>query len=526
MDPTAFSTLLLDESQDVEALTARFSARLKDLEAKKEETERELDRLEDEIDRTKRRLEELTSLDGSDYTQTLPEEIVREIFSVACEGEWILFAENLGRDDSSFRQTTAVALSHVCRRWYKIADSCPRLWTRLSLTNLDELRPGGYGEDEPLPSFLAFLKVVLRRSKSLPLHLTLNPLPCYDAEDGIGYFGWPPFWGVLLESRHRWSSFEAVQSADPFGPSTNTNCISFPVLSNLRIQLCELDQDLSYHFPNLTNLFLDNAVNVSAKTFIGSFPRLVNLTIFSRLNLGLPNVSPGILFDLLKASPSLETLRLNFGDTGPDVDHDGRPFRPITLPSLRTLELQHSYAEFYASTLLPNLSTPVLENIDLLEIAVAMDPNALTEFLSPAKVPRLKQLRIVIGNPYFFDGDYGDPEWAGYLQSNSRADWVKWSTAVSGAGSLGKKKRIVRNTFTKTELPLLEHEVLYMDRKDYMEDHIGWLLAEKEDDDEPAGHSDVWDQVYGDEMEALEGILDLFKTSFTEEVARTLIFIL
>ena len=107
-----------------------------------------------------------------------------------------------------------ILLTHICRDWRSIALSIPRLWSRLYIPTLREVR--GY-RSEVLPYFLEWKRRIEARTEEVQKWLTLSAacplsITLMPASDPISH---PPLLDSIIQSSRRWQQLELGSFLSP-----------------------------------------------------------------------------------------------------------------------------------------------------------------------------------------------------------------------------------------------------------------------------------------------------------------------
>ena len=194
--------------------------------------------------------------------------------------------------------TTWHAVTQVCRRWRKIAQNCPSLWTNIHFT-----RFSGYSH---MPEYIR-----LSCSELLVIQLELcTDFRGTDFEEGIG----------LFVNRNLPAVMHRTRELDIYGESTASQRMAFTELntSSLETLIIQCNQDrlsskpmdarlpqvFQGHLPSLKYLWLDRFTAFSP----GNFTNLKQLHLSDLPILKVSHLRS--VLDLLHANPTLENLML------------------------------------------------------------------------------------------------------------------------------------------------------------------------------------------------------------------------
>ncbi|KAG8950002.1 hypothetical protein FRC04_008081 [Tulasnella sp. 424] len=230
-------------------------------------------------------------------------------------------------------------LSLVCRLWWGWIESSALFWTYIS------------PEDGP-----TYVRRALEKSKDAPIDIR------YPRHESLGM----TLEALLVEAGPhiaRWRSLSALQPLEPVSWKSAFTALTTtpaPILKTLKLKLSDqsrsTSQDTIILFggapasPSLENLYL-NQIPVA----IGP----LRLSGLMSLNLKrVVTISTLELFEILRASPGLETLRLEENTGLAAVESRPSAVEPIELPKLRSLTVQlidHGAANCLHSTIrIPN----------------------------------------------------------------------------------------------------------------------------------------------------------------------------
>jgi hypothetical protein len=290
-----------------------------------------------------------------------------------------------------------VRVSHVCRKWRRIALDCPLLWTSIT-----------FHESYPFSESEAWL----HRSKQCPLDISLD-IPPYDDElkfssshddEDVEYDADPEKKGlerlkqildIIMPQVRRWKSFDlstvTYEQAHTALKSLG-DCPSEPGAPLLEELSLYCDEDTAFerfmheqykshillfggHAPKLTNLglwsvhldwnlLLPQALRSGSFMHTSSQLPVANNLREIELSFHATEVRPSLdqFLMILKASPCLESLKL--ACSGPILSSDITESDRISLPNLRLLFLA-SLDEPYATKIIRLLHTPGLVSFGL-----------------------------------------------------------------------------------------------------------------------------------------------------------------
>ncbi|KIO26559.1 hypothetical protein M407DRAFT_24146 [Tulasnella calospora MUT 4182] len=281
----------------------------------------------------------------------------------------------------------AMAISHVCSRWYNVAVSFPSLWTVL---------------DADVPRRLT--EMALERSCKLPLVLlALNGLysQTNGTQESLKY---------LSQHIHRWQSARIAISEDRLGHVTQ---FPAPLLRYLQIT-----PPVDYGASDISNV--DQIISAQ-QFFQGQTPSLEKLDMAYWIQWDTPNLpslrelrigfwgieSPTVsgIVEMLAGCPRLEKLELDIcliaaEHPGPDTSTQAE------LPHLRQLTIIGSQPE-HAAAILDHLQCPQLEHANIDFYRLFLDPeqiSPMTSHLLQAIKPKFQnmlqgtnQIRLVLG---------------------------------------------------------------------------------------------------------------------------------
>ncbi|KAG7096371.1 hypothetical protein E1B28_003815 [Marasmius oreades] len=309
-----------------------------------EETTDYLTRILEKLDAERQQLETQISQRHSITTvqRTVPAEIWETIFSIACSGsseDGYSLSMTMTPNLWSFATTVSafpIVLSHVCRRWRAIANSCPTLWSSISINGLRD-----FSTEHKI-----LIETFLEKSAKCPLNLRA-------AEDWSGRT--PSVMWELLKSHFLrrcgrlyldligFSSLDNFEETDitfhhllslrldsPIPGELNLNSPFWQAICHApkltQAQICKIYPPNSLPYPQLTTLVLDTIL----------LRRVEHLLRVLELSSNLRS------FALLDAYPD---------DHPNSLDHI---IRPVGMPSLRTLS-------FYSNSKLLRIDNPILE---------------------------------------------------------------------------------------------------------------------------------------------------------------------
>jgi hypothetical protein len=398
----------------------------------------------------------LTGHGSLEIFKQLPTEILADIFVHTCGDEYIGFVDHfsLPPEESTWFVTqegnTVYTLKAVCKDWKELADRTPGLWRRICFS-FNDLYPGdGYFRSPQHFEDMA-KRVLLPRSAGLDLYLQIHGHECLtepdsDTQRRSRYF--IPLLRILAQEGHRWVSVDFSDLELPEGGAppalrleilrTLENVIAatqFPRLRYLSYLSASEEPDLiapkldfSSNAPQLKGLTL----RIEDLQISGGLLSLLQCRWDSLTSLVIdPEGSPPAswaslvrpLLPVLHATrQSLEHFHLRGScvyDLEPPEDAQPISRRPkqVQLDKLRKLVLEDTQAMQLCGALLPRLSCPNLQTVEVLlcrppEIP-SIDASGLWEGAVPsrltiferflASVPLLQTLTILqIPNlPYY-----------------------------------------------------------------------------------------------------------------------------
>lgn len=247
-----------------------------------------------------------------------------------------------------------LTLREVCKWWYAIVDTCPRLWQTIPLND-------AYG------TMLPQRQAHLWTTRSMPFQYDID-LNVLDPQSIL------PLVSPLLSSADRWRSFRfggpnrADELLSPDNDLTQDN------LTHLHLCLHDAEQeewDEDESRITFSHISPDESSNYALNLWISKLPssrllpplRFVHVTIAEGGPAGL-HTQPSDILGFLKACPELESFFLS------GFPHDGpidRPLPIVRLPNLLTLHIKHTC---YVRELLSHLDTPRLRNLYLAHLNV------------------------------------------------------------------------------------------------------------------------------------------------------------
>ncbi|KAJ7607600.1 hypothetical protein DFH06DRAFT_214218 [Mycena polygramma] len=324
--------------------------------------------------------------------RTLPEEIVREIFTALLPYR--------DRYPTMKRTQFPVVLTLICREWRAIALSIPRLWASLHIA-APYLSPWANGQ-----IINDGVKTWLSRSGNLPLSISFVWTASHESEDLTkGAEDRSAILHSLMVYSNRWAhmrfifpAYESFQSLATLSPA------DVPQLQTVVIRLGTPIPASSNYFSFAHGI---NVQGISLKSIVDTHTHaLVPQSPIRFLSLLGPTFSLGQVLTMLRQSPQLETCTLSIAD-GPEpvppqpvrmvrlrrlciVDQtrggNGTTlFRYVELPNLDTLD--YSYTMWFTA-LLPYLAT--FHNLTSLGLSTRMSKETLAQCL--ADVPKLEKL--------------------------------------------------------------------------------------------------------------------------------------
>lgn len=257
---------------------------------------------------------------------TLPEDVVVQILKMAYQHHF----PHCRLDNGMPHINSPVAISHVSRRWRRLALSVPAIWTCVHVT---PSQPSRYAE---------VIKAYLVRSRELPISIfficeTVRSRKSWWPWESFQRDHWPRYkscWKYLLAERYRWKNcaihVDHEQNLSLLLKSLERK--TFLQLEYLRIMVPEdadpMDRLPDFKAPKLLHLRTDSIPDIS-KEYGKILVNLTQLTIF--------NTSPnmGLFLKMLRqAAPTLQTLSLVKITFYQDDD-------PTILPAQLTLTLPH-----------------------------------------------------------------------------------------------------------------------------------------------------------------------------------------
>ncbi|EAU89340.1 hypothetical protein CC1G_03605 [Coprinopsis cinerea okayama7 len=492
--------------QALEALIARSSASLSTLEKRKKWLLQELESVKVDINLVNSDITNLRYATKTTLIQEFPVELLSRIFTMACEGQTLALCGAKG--NKRHRTATAVVLSKVCKQWNAIAKRCPLLWNKVGISCI-ERSLGSRSRRDP---FLDVVRTTLQRSNPVPLYLGFYNNVQRDIEDLI----WLKFWTTILEFRHRFATFHLDRTE--LGPIGSIDTSPLP---NQALQLTNVKTVSSP--PNLLPVVPLNA--------------LTHLTIFVSDSY---DMSPESLVTILRSAPLLEVLRLNFGEHGLQESESKLP--PVDLPRLRVLELQHWFIDAYDGTLLPLLSTPSLERLDIVDAWNSPAPDSddnLFSFISPKRVPNLREFRVGYGNPIYLgrvEGVGDELEYFAYIKSSDHRQWKRWTekmfTFYDSDGDFEEfEHHSIRHhriwgqgwsVFTEVKRPAKEYGRDEWGEVCFVEDQIGEIVSNDPRKRDVIPLNTGWGNLKTEELANLEDWFEVMCHKHLRKVERTL----
>ncbi|ESK81586.1 hypothetical protein Moror_11143 [Moniliophthora roreri MCA 2997] len=288
----------------------------------------------------------------------IPVEIWREIFMIICTMNYS-FSMDTAAPNDIYVALYAYDLSHVCSLWRDIAHATPKLWSSFSV-NYHNLQP-----DISYP-----LHIYLTNSKDSPLSIQISFQRSYRAKpDG------PPFWlthsgrntfETLLEHASRWEMLDLVieDKSEPFLRHFSPEAFSLPLLRKF-VDNCPFsahnaeDEDTVRWFwdairtaPLIHDVILDASSNMDVDSY--PYHQLMSMEIrHIERNQHILHILP--------SCTRLQSLKI-----GVIVYYLGRqPSIPVTLNSLKTLEIGLIYPPKQIEDLLNSLTFPSLTSLEL-----------------------------------------------------------------------------------------------------------------------------------------------------------------
>ncbi|KAL7277092.1 hypothetical protein ACG7TL_008937 [Trametes sanguinea] len=255
-----------------------------------------------------------------------------------------------------------LVIASVSRQWRDIAINTPELWTNITIQH---------------PRHYNWIPVCLQRSCGLPIDVTMDcrstnliTAPVVDC-----------MMSRLMPHVHRWRRF-ALMTCDPaiaYVIGRRLSDASAPQLRHLQLSLSGSSGNQEVVLPDILQGGAEALSSVrfdSLATPWGSAP-LVNLTTIDLRWLWLRTRLQYEQFrDMLAASPRIRALILR----GTYIHlHSGRTYPPLSIPTLRYLELSGDTVCRMSSL----LSTPALEELTLANL----DETEFREFVESLPLP-------------------------------------------------------------------------------------------------------------------------------------------
>lgn len=294
---------------------------------------------------------------------TFPTELLRAVFiSLAQAPDELWLEDDVGCYNLE-RASTPFSLAAVCQRWRYIALTLPELWTYVGIPSSAD------GNERRSHSFFRYVQTVLDRShlhlagtRQHPLHVMLDW--CTSSSWSVSDYH-QRILDIVGRHARRWLRVH-INFPTGFG-AANANIFrrSTPLLEEFYTACSAAENRLPW--------------TASSPVYLPDCPRLRRLDdqrlfihptqhrpMLTYISTWIHSISPALLWDVLRLTPSLKELHIEFLDMPQDVLLP--PSSPISLPALTILGVYGQgthFATWLSGLQLPSL-TDLWQNTDTL----------------------------------------------------------------------------------------------------------------------------------------------------------------
>ncbi|KAJ6589361.1 hypothetical protein B0H19DRAFT_1248909 [Mycena capillaripes] len=302
----------------------------------------------------------LTESSGTSFIQTLPPEIIAEIF--------VNFLPNYPEFPTHSGSLSPLILCRICRYWREIAISTPALWKAISI-DIDETD----NHDHEI-EMLELLKTWITRSGNCPLSLSLtlrgppetSSVFAHFIETAVAHCARWEHLNVLVpfDHMHRLTGDMPLLRGLTFGPTDLRYDVDFtlslferaPQLRRIVLTPCFLSANVSLPWAQLTHLDADCLYEHECIEILRAAPRLVACT----LNVCCSDEDAVFVDTAIPAHPHLRNMALLVDDVDVRL---WRVLACLTLPALCRLQIPEPCIRLESLTALVERSQCALEEL-------------------------------------------------------------------------------------------------------------------------------------------------------------------